>query len=234
MSSNFGAATLTGGQANPETTTNDAVGRLDAALSEITTVDCTTGATLSTTDYQTAFRFNLDPVGASQDLVLPAVKRMVFIDNQGANSIDIVKGSTSIALPSGTSGFFYTDGTTNGLEQLNLAGSQPHDIHVYQPGEPADGAIVCRFQATRAFALPASLTGSVFTAVTAATASTTFTLKKNGSSIGSVAWSAAGTVGTPTFASDVSFAAGDILLLEAPAPADATLADISFDILGNR
>lgn len=234
MSANLNVPQLSGGQANPETTTNDATGALDAAITEITTVDCTNDVTLSAAAYRGAFKFILDPVGSGKELTLPAVKRMVYIKNDGANAIDVTKGSTTLSLVAGASGFYYTDGSTDGLEQVNLSGTQPHDIHVYQPGSPADGAIVCRFQATRAFTLPASLTGSYFTAVTAADASTTFTIKKNGSSIGTVDWSAAGTTGTPTFASDVAFAAGDILLIEAPAPADATLADISFDFLGNR
>ncbi len=63
-------------------------------------------------------------------------------------------------------------------------------------------------------------------AQTAATASTTVTLKKNGSSTGTAIWSAAGTVPAITITgTPLAYVAGDIFTVHAPASADATLAD---------
>lgn len=110
----------------------------------------------------------------------------------------------------------------------------PYDIGAFCAGKPTASEVLLRFVATRAFNLPASLTDSQVKAGTAATATTDFDLQKNGSSIGTVSFAASGTTATFTFASAVSFAAGDILAIIAPASADATLADISFTLAGTR
>ena len=59
-------------------------------------------------------------------------------------------------------------------------------------------------------------------------------MKKNGSSIGTINWAASATTATYTFASTITFAAGDILQLVAPATADTTLADIGITIAATR
>lgn len=85
--------------------------------------------------------------------------------------------------------------------------------------------------ASEAFTLPASLTGSEAVIATNPTSTLTVALAKNGSSIGSIAYS---TLGAPTFmfASQVSFAIGDVLTATCPASPDATGADIAFTLKG--
>lgn len=63
-------------------------------------------------------------------------------------------------------------------------------------------------------------------AIVAATASTTITLRKNGTSIGTIVFGIGGTVATVTIATAVSFVADDIFTITAPSTADATLADV--------
>ncbi len=60
----------------------------------------------------------------------------------------------------------------------------------------------------------------------AATASSIFTIRKNGTQVGTITFSAAGTVGVISF-SVTSVAANDVITVQAPASADATLADIT-------
>jgi len=91
---------------------------------------------------------------------------------------------------------------------------------------------IFKFKAVRPFAFPIALTGSHFYADTAATASTVFTIKKNGSSIGTATFAAAGTVATFSFTSKVSFAVGDVLAITGPATNDTTLADIGWTLVG--
>lgn len=74
--------------------------------------------------------------------------------------------------------------------------------------------------------MPTSLTGGVFKIGTNPTGTMTFTLTKNGSSIGSIAFSTLG-VATPTFASPVSVVSGDLLEITAPGSQDATGADVA-------
>jgi hypothetical protein len=63
--------------------------------------------------------------------------------------------------------------------------------------------------------------------MTAATASTTFTLADNGTSFGTVAFAASGTTGTFTISSAKAVASGDKLTVTAPATADATAAGLN-------
>jgi hypothetical protein len=88
--------------------------------------------------------------------------------------------------------------------------------------------LLLRDHAAIAATLPTS--GSKASAGTAATADTTFTIKKNGSSVGTILFSAAGTTGAFTIASPVSIAIDDIITIVGPASADATLADISITL----
>lgn len=123
----------------------------------------------------------------------------------------------------------------NDLEVLvDVAAGVPYDLATFYPGVPGNSQLLARIKLARAVTFPINLTGSLADARVAATASTTVTLKKNGSSIGTLVWAASGTSGAFTFAAAVSFAAGDVLTLEGPATADVTLADISITLIGTR
>lgn len=242
MSTNLNAPALVGGQTTPETTVNDAVGALDAAVTETLTVDLTNSVTLTSAQYRSAIRFSVTPAGVAKTLTLPAVKRLVLIDNfQATNNITVKVGTTSFSLATNTATFVYTDGTTNGLEQLAIGGGGgstsstfPSDIGVFNPGVSTSSQTLLRFNVVRAFTWPISLAGSEFSAGVAATASTTYTIKQNGSSIGTLVWAIAGTVPSVTFASAITFAVNDVITLTGPTTADATLADISFNFAGTR
>ena len=62
----------------------------------------------------------------------------------------------------------------------------------------------------------------------AATASTVFQLKKNGSNVCTFTFAAAGTVATVGTVSSGIVAVGDVLTIHGPATPDTTLADIAF------
>lgn len=84
------------------------------------------------------------------------------------------------------------------------------------------------------FILAAGGTGISAVAGTTATASTTVTIKKNGSAVATIVWSAGTGVGTPTVASSVTFGEGDVMTIHAPAVADVTLANVGITISGPR
>jgi hypothetical protein len=94
--------------------------------------------------------------------------------------------------------------------------------------------VLARYPFPRTVVFPAGLTNSQGVAGTAATAQTDFDIKKNGSSVGTMRFAAAGTTASFIMASQTSFAAGDILTLVAPASPDATLANIGFALAGTR
>jgi hypothetical protein len=136
----------------------------------------------------------------------------------------------------GTSTWEYCNGTA--WTALGGGGSGgAFDVAMFMPSTPNAAAIV-QVNFPRAVQFPASLTGSVCKAKTAATASTTVTLKKisggSTTNIGTAVWAAAATSCTFTFSSSVSFAAGDIVEFSFPAPADATLANVTITLAGTK
>lgn len=130
-----------------------------------------------------------------------------------------------------------TGGPTNVGEALDeiLGLGTPLDPAFFFAGGSGDEDRRVTYVATRPFDLPTSLTGSQTYAGTAAaaTAGVTFTLQKNGSPIGTVAFAAAASTATFTFASPVSFAAGDRLSVLAPADLD-TIEEVSITLKGTR
>jgi hypothetical protein len=82
--------------------------------------------------------------------------------------------------------------------------------------------------------MPVSLTNSSIQAETAANATTTFDIKKNGSSVGSFQFAGAATVATFTFSTETKWSASakDSFEVIAPTTPDTTLADIHGTILG--
>jgi|GEM_PF-6618267 len=106
-----------------------------------------------------------------------------------------------------------------------------YDICTNSESKPTASQVLLRFYASRAFQLPVGLTGSMVKAAVAATASATFNIQKNGSTVGSFTFAAAGTTATFTMASATSWAAGDLLTIIAPASQDATLAQIGATLL---
>lgn len=112
--------------------------------------------------------------------------------------------------------------------------AKAYDVGTFIDGKPATSEVVLRHVAARAFAFPASLTGSVLKAGTAATAQTVFSCKKNGAEFGTITVAASGTTATFAAASSTSFAAADVLAIVAPATADGTLADIAITLKGTR
>lgn len=151
---------------------------------------------------------------------------------QGDTGTAGAKGDKGDTGDAGTAGAKGDKGDTGdaGTPAINAA-----DLVIFLPGvRTAANEIAYRIKVGRAFTWPASLTGSVFDAGAAATASTTYTISQNGTAVGTLVYAIAGTVPTVTFASAVTFAIDDVLLITGPAVTDATLADISWFFLGSR
>ncbi len=99
-------------------------------------------------------------------------------------------------------------------------------------GRPGAGQVVQRFIFATAVTFPAGLAGSYGTAGTAATAGASFTLAKNGTNVGTMAWAAAATSAAFTMSAATAFAGGDVLTITAPGTQDATLADLAWTLAG--
>lgn len=109
----------------------------------------------------------------------------------------------------------------------------PYHLGLYLEGTYAADKVVAKFIAPVAITLPASLAGSYAKSEVAATASTVFSVNKNGSGIGTMTFAISATTGTFAGAG-ASFAAGDVLSVVAPATPDATLAGLHTTLVATR
>jgi hypothetical protein len=110
----------------------------------------------------------------------------------------------------------------------------PPGVGVFIPGTLSNGQICLYLPMDRPIIFPANAPNSVADAKTAATASSVFSVKQNGNQFATVTFSAGGTTGAFVQASDAVFAIGDILEIDGPATADATLANVGITLQGNR
>ena len=121
------------------------------------------------------------------------------------------------------------------FDTLYATVSQPFDLTAFYPGVPTASAIVTRVPVARAVTFPDDFAGSYGVASAAATASTAFDVKKNGSSVGTITFALGQTTATfVTSGTTVVMAAGDVLQIVAPGTPDATLADVGFVLAGTR
>ena len=161
------------------------------------------------------------------------------------DSVNMIAGATINARPSRGSSFpespdvgeqFYRDDLGkffmyNGSDWKEIPMERIYDIAGSCIGKPSANTDVMRFVAPRAFSLPASLSGSLGSAGTNATSSVTYSIKKNGTEIGTMQWAGAAAAATFTFASEVSFAVGDVLSVTAPGTVDSTHANFQFTLV---
>jgi hypothetical protein len=110
------------------------------------------------------------------------------------------------------------------------------DVALYVESAPTASERLLRLPISRNSTFAGNFSGSYANASTAATGSTVFDVRKNGSSVGSITFAASGTTATFTTTSGaaVTFSAGDYLEIIAPNTPDATLKEIGFSLKGVR
>lgn len=147
--------------------------------------------------------------------------------------------STEIWLTSADYKFVLTDSVGNVLGSWdnvrgvnNTIAQSNYDIAGFLALKPANSQIMLRLPMIRAISFGVNMLGSIGGAAVAATASTTFTIAKNGVNFGTMGYAIGATVPTFTAATPPTFAIGDILMVTAPASADATLSDVGFILSG--
>lgn len=227
-------------QSQPDVPLNAATQTLSAAQNASLSKTITSSdVTLTATEYENAFCVKVSGAfTAARNLIVPATKRLFAVVHGGTGGYNLTvktSGHTGVTLSPNTTQILYCNGTDcESLTGATGSGGNPYDLSFSVEGLPGDGGVMLRFICSRAIRLPSGLTGSEGKSAVAATGSSTFTVKKNGSSIGTFNFGAAATTATFSLASDTDFTAGDILTIVAPSPQDATLADLAVTLAGIR
>jgi hypothetical protein len=238
-SPNLLIAHISSSQASKEITCNSGFDSLDGAIAGQFT------KALSDANYTLAdpseARVNLvfvftGALTAGRNIIVPTSAKLYIVKNSttGGFALTVKTASgTGIAVSAGD-GYviLYADGTN--VVKGAATGPAPFDVAVTAPGVGTNAQLLLRVKLARAVTFPASATLSQASASANATASTTYTFKKNGSSFATVNYALGASVGTWTQASDSVFAAGDLLELDGPATADATLANVGITLAGVR
>jgi len=120
------------------------------------------------------------------------------------------------------------------ITQANYGGSaKPYDIGIMKADKPSASEVLLRYPVPRTVYFDYDCSPGQAIADVAATAETVFNVKKDGATFCTITFAISGTTGTFS-GEDRTFVTGEILTLEAPASADATLADLAFSICGVR
>lgn len=241
MSDNLDLEQWASSQDQPDLTVNTSLVQLSGALADFFAVDMSGGdVSVSTANFQAYMGFVTSGASTAHTLTIPAVKRALFyVENNNTAALTVTVGTTSLVVDEGVIGFFQTDGTANGLIAIvpgSASGSVEQDIVVVFSGLPPAGNLstsAAWVVLNQAIDLPISLTGSNFAIGTNPTSTMTFSLYKNGSSIGTVAFSTGGSP-TVSFTGLIDFAIGDIFQVVPPGSQDATGANVSLNFKATK
>lgn len=104
-------------------------------------------------------------------------------------------------------------------------------MYEFVAGSPDPGELIMQYPVADFMTIPQSLVGSVFFEGTPSTGPCSWSIFKNGSSIGSINFSGSPEAITVSFPSDVHCVPGDVITLIAPTVPDTHQANISFTII---
>jgi hypothetical protein len=109
----------------------------------------------------------------------------------------------------------------------------PYDISGGISGPITRSQYVLFLNCVRAMNIPANFAGSLAKVLVAFTSAATYTIYHNGTSVGSFAFAAGGTVATFATSSAFTLAIGDELTIQAPSTADSTASNLGITILAS-
>jgi hypothetical protein len=117
--------------------------------------------------------------------------------------------------------------------ETDVAANPPYDFSWRKEGQPAANEVVFRQVLPRRVRLDADFAGSVGLAGTTAAADADFDVRQNGTSIGTIRFTAGATASTFIAANAVTLDSADVLTVVAPASLDASLADLAVTLAGS-
>lgn len=248
--SNFEITHLDPQQSGKEATINDAWNRIDDRMSGMLVHNMTADADYSLDTTNPAYEHQNYLIRITDTGVLLTTTRVIqFPANLGPYAFHNLTAQTLQARVGGAGGLVNLGtGTVNGIysdgtDMILRAGaggspstSAPYDFTMFFGGIPTPTATneLLRIPFTRAVDFPINLPNSKGEAKVSASASTTFTFKKNGVAFATANFAIAATSATFVCASTTSFVAGDIFTCDAPGSADASLSNVGFSLATTR
>lgn len=232
------------------TMTTEALAAMEAVLTERITIDCSAGGTinmpyddtneLSNRGVLRAFAVNLTGTvtgGLAFNLIHPDNKHMFYCENNASTVANVkTAAGTGINVDPGTMRLLYCDGTNvidlaATLVLSTIAHAYDFDISMFGLG--VDNQTIARFIIGRDVVLNANFAGAVGAVGVNPTANTTYTVEDDGTQIGSFTVATNGSVSFTTVGGGApAIAAGSIITVKGPASADATLENLTVQILG--
>lgn len=114
--------------------------------------------------------------------------------------------------------------------------SRVYDVSSFYNGVPGNGEVIFKMRFPRRVTFPENFLGSKGVPVTVATANANFDIKRNGVKVGTMQFGTGAS--TPNFSDDlggpITFVEDDVMDIQAPGSADATLANFGFTFVGVR
>lgn len=128
-----------------------------------------------------------------------------------------------------------TPGTDSSKWGVMFTGPLDYPIAVFTPGIFNTSQEVIKINLIRAFTLPVNCVGSYATLdIAPADATKVFSIKKNGSQVGTITFSTGSGSGVFAMASQQSFSPGDFFSIIAPAVQDSAAAGLAVTLLGTK
>jgi hypothetical protein len=244
MSNNLGLSQIAPAQSAKYATSNTADGQIDAALTEVLSVEVDNANTATLTDeqFRRHFFFDIDPDTTPPDaavtITVPAIKRGLFaVRNNTARTVAVTVSGQSLTAPeiaAGGAALLSCDGSDVRAEGSgDNAASLPYDFGFVKAATPTSSEVIGKVVIPRDVTLPADFSGAFGHVDTNPTAQFDIDVTDDGSSIGTISIS---TGGTFTFTTDgntsKSVTAGSVIRFVAPASVDATVAGIAATLVG--
>jgi hypothetical protein len=169
---------------------------------------------------------NTDISGAGGALVAGS-NTWTGANNFTGGSINVTTQTAGNSTTLAASTAFVTSAVSTGL-----SGSKYYDIPGGAAGTLTGSQIILEHIAVRTVTWNTNFGSSQGYASVAATASTTFSISVNGSQIGTMVFAASANTATFTLTGSATINPGQVLTVTGPSSADATLANVTFTLLG--
>jgi len=235
MSNNLGWREVASNQNQKEVTINEQVSIIDAALTERLVISGAGPFLPLASAFSKVVELYVDSAATDVSITIPLDKKLFVLNNRdGTVNASLVKGATTLTVPTGVALPFYSGEGVDELHVLTGFEIEPVSYRMtsFKALAPGASEVIAQFVVNRQVTLPTSLVGSEAYAGITATITSDLDIQINGVSVGTLTFTSGVNAGSFTFSPGQVMAPGDVLTIIANASPDITLGDISVTIKG--